>query len=219
STCQAGKCQTQTPVVCEKSLICSGTKCKTYCDTESDCVPGFVCANDHTCLVKTINTLIYFDTALSGNISSDGLVITSLISAGDDASNNYRCGFASFKTSEVPKGSVVTSATLSIYQIQSVGTPYTDLGQLQAQAVKYTTFDKAALTVSSSASVSFNTNAGEGAKTVSVTSTVAANVTAGAANSQFRFCFAKKTDSESSGDFVQLASANNKPSLSIAYHQ
>jgi hypothetical protein len=206
-------------MTCDGSFVCTGKACKKSCSSDNDCIPGYACAGDHTCVVHPITTIIYFDPALSGNISSTGTVIARLIQAGDQSDNSDSCGFASFQISDIPKGSVVTSATLAIFEIQAIGNPSGNLGHLQAQKVSYTSFDKkSAYNPSSSTVVEISPNDTAGAKSAAVTSMVADDVSRGAANSQFRFCFPKRSNLDGIADFVQIASANDKPSLTITYH-
>jgi len=180
-------------------------------------VPGFDCVGS-ACKIHEAEASIDFDTTLSGNITVGSIVIPTLLKAGDDTANKKGCAFVSFKVSGIPKGSIVSSATLTIEQINVVGAPYTDLGQLQAQKVKYTVLDTAALNLAQSSSVAISTSASTGTKTANVTTMVAEDVKAGAANSQFRLCFATASDNDSVQDFVQIASANGKPVLSLKYH-
>jgi hypothetical protein len=177
-------------------------------------------------VIRSTSTTIGSSTTLDGEITSDGSVDTGGAAAiGDYADNTSSFGLISFPMPKLPSGSSITAATLSVYQARGSGTPYTDLGgQLLAVNVgAYTSLNLsvAGLPLQSPASVVLSTSDSIGTKTTSVTAMLVDDLNRGSANSQFRICFNKDTDKDSTRDFIQIITAqaanDNKPSLSITY--
>jgi hypothetical protein len=177
-------------------------------------------------VVRSTTTTLGSSTTLDGEITSDGSIDTRGAAAiGDYADNSSSFGLISFPLPKFPSGSNITAATLSVYQAKGSGTPYTDLsGQLLAVNVgAYTqlSLSVAGLPLQSPVSVGLSSSDSVGFKTADVTAMLADDLSRGSANAQFRICFNKDTDKDSTRDFVQIitaqASNDNKPSLSFTY--
>lgn len=216
SMCKAGSCQRPTAQTCPLSLKCSGTECKTSCSDKNDCVGGLVC-NDGKCEMapQTTSITIAFDLSLSGSVSNKSAV-NHLLEVGDFADNTDACGFVSFPLSTIPKGSVVKTATLTLYQDSVMGAPFDTLSTLRAEDVAYSALDKSAYDAKKSSVVSLPSDTSKGPRSVTVTSMVASDVGSGAANSQFRICFLNFTDNDDTPDFAAFTvNGQNKPTLVV----
>jgi hypothetical protein len=217
-TCNAGKCVPPAATTCKNDLICSGTKCKTSCDADADCIKGDVCLT-HQCYPQTFDKTLNSEPSLTGTASSDNKTSTPL-GLGDDASNNQRCLFLSFSLKDVPKGSVLIYANLEFWGDSQIGNPYKDLGAQQAQHLKYSAFNKDVFKIAPSGSVDFPDSIAESWHLADVTDMVQADVTAGASYSQFRICFSKASDNDKTEDFFKtVTSGDDQPTLYVSYHR
>jgi len=211
STCSAGSCQKPAAKTCGGSLVCSGSACKTSCSSDNDCVGGLVCSGG-ACGVS-----FAVDSALSGRVQSDG-VIDPRVSIGDYADNVDSCGFLSFPFDPpIPSGATVTDAKLNVTLQSLTGTPYADLGG--SLVVDDTSYDALSLSIYKASFVSptgIPKSDTAGAKTVTVTSLVAKDVSKG--RSQFRLCFPTRTDGNNDQDFVLIPTGGtSKATLFVTY--
>jgi len=169
--------------------------------------------------------------ALDGWVRSDGNsgatggpAITGDLDAGAPALG-YRQLY-SFDLTPVPAGSVVTSATLQLYQAAVGGTPYVDLGNVIVDHVDY----GAALNAAAYSVTALASNVGVlssdvtiGSKTLVVTARVQADVAAARTRAQFRVRFSNfDSNNDAGSDYAQFTDAeffSNVPVLVVKYRQ
>jgi hypothetical protein len=170
----------------------------------------------------------------SGN-SADAFTSGLSVFMGDDdassgQSNDVARGFYSFDLSTIPAGAAIGSAVLRLFQCSVTGAPYTTLGNVIADHIDYgTTLDGAEFDLGP-----LQANIGTlspatpdvGFQTVTVTSSVAADVVALNPRSQFRTRFSV-ADGNNNGvdDFVRWSDAEGTcgtpdqlPQLILLYH-
>lgn len=144
-TCNAGTCNKKPEVTCEKSLVCSANACKMSCSKKEDCVSGYDCNSKGECVKpsqptnETKTILCSSGTKQSGSIVSGGDIGYDVIMVGDVKTDAEVYGFASFQLdTNIPKGSIIDSAKLTVNQASIVGDPYHELGQMYVAVVDYT---------------------------------------------------------------------------------
>jgi len=227
SKCDAGRCEPPEPQECRYFLVCSKDACLEQCSKTADCIPGYTCdTSTSKCRPEVKTAKIECDSSNSGIITSKGADLKdgtvragSTLQVGDHSDNNIVCSFASFDTSKIPKDSIIDDAMLAISQVNLVGMPYPDLGRLTVEEVRYDKLDKADLSLSGKHQKTISNDATTGTlKEASVIATLTDDVKAGRTTSQFRFCFSILSDTDNKDDFVNLASANNKPTITVQYH-
>lgn len=170
--------------------------------------------------------------ALDGWVRSDGNsgatggpAITGDLDAGAPTLG-YR-QFYSFDLTPVPAGSVITSATLQLYQAAIGGTPYNDLGNVTVDHVDYgATLGAAAYGVPALASNVgvLSSDVTIAYKTLVVTARVAADVAAARTRAQFRLRFSiLDSNNDAGSDFAQFTDAEflgtSIPVLVVKYRQ
>lgn len=180
------------------------------------------CQNQYTTTLNPSvdDTIIYSDGSYSFN---SVLYPTSPPRVGDDAGNGYFRGFFSFDISSIH--STIVSATLKLYQISSVGAPYTDLGNfildhanfgtLEANATDFDNYLTLAIASTSDSSNSW--------KEFDVKTAVQTDIDAGRTTSQFKVRFSTNTNSDDGNDFIGIEdienhnSTGNKAQLVVTY--
>lgn len=136
-------------------------------------------------------------------------------------------GFISFDIDEIPSGATITEASLKMYQVRVIGSPYSVGGVLEVDHLTYgdtlngEDYSMAAL-LSGFATLSENKNTGW--KETKVTNAVKDDVANARSRSQFRIHFEIEVKSgDVAGDFVYFESTDNsegtgnKPQLIIKY--
>ena len=173
--------------------------------------------------------------ALNGNVSNQGgvsltgtlgeqIVGDSYVSVGP-VFFSYRL-FVSFDLSSLPPGATVTTATLSLYQTRTVGTPYATLGPLLVDHVVY-----GGVLDPGSYSRSFPTGQGlgplatdatVGTKSLLVSAVVQDDLASGRGRSQFRVRFTAENDGSTTTDLANFrlyasSGLGNEPRLVVTY--
>lgn len=164
-----------------------------------------------------------------GYICSDGTVDTGgageSITIGDDNVPEYYRGFVGFNISSL-QGWTIVSATLRVYQVDYMNTPYVLLGTIVADHVdfdgslKATDLDSVALTANIG---TISTNVTLEWKTLDVKNYVQADLNAGRTTSQFRLRFTTNTaggfttDQAYFEDVEGDGGTGNKPELVVTY--
>jgi len=174
-------------------------------------------------------SIITSDKNLDGFISSNNYVNTqSEIRAGRNKFLLSR-GFFSFDLAKLPKYTKIISATLRVYQVKTVGNPYSaETGNLKVDHLIYKeTLDEADYDASalSSSFADLSKNKTTGWKEVEVLSQILEDLGSGRKTSQFRIHFEKEEKgSNDSGDYVYFESSDNSegttnvPQLLIKYY-
>jgi len=147
------------------------------------------------------------------------------IAIGDNEDNVYTRGLFSFDISDII--GTVSTATLSLYQGDTDGTPYADLGVLILDHVNFGDSIEANESNFSgnteTASVDSTTDSSNGWKEFDVADCVQADIDAGRTTSQFRVKFADGTDNDSSDDLAYFESSEDAfgtgytPKLEVTY--
>lgn len=171
--------------------------------------------------------------ALDGWVRSDGnsgvtggpAIAGDLEAAPAAAGLGYR-QFYSFDLAPVPAGSVVTSATLQLYQAAVGGTPYAALGNVIVDHVDYgATLNAAAYSVTAIASNVgvLSSDMTIASKTLVVTARVQADVAAARTRAQFRVRFSNfDSNNDAGSDYAQFTDAeffSNVPVLIVKYRE
>jgi hypothetical protein len=160
--------------------------------------------------VKMQNTgTITLNPEIDGSIHSNGSPtdLGTDFSIGDFPDNSTDRGFIGFNISTI--SSNVQSAVLIINQRSTIGTPYSDLGDLTVDHVDFggslDSGDFSGNTLSSNIGTISN-NAGIGSKSLDVTPFVQDDIRAGRTTSQFRLRFIPMTDGNSDIDVAVIDS-------------
>jgi len=137
-------------------------------------------------------------------------------------------GFVSFDITSIPSGSVITEATLRLYQTKTTGSPYTAGGSLKVDHLTYgdsldsSDYGMAAL---SSGFTTLTSNGTVEWKDANVTERVKDDLTNSRSTSQFRIHFQTElTGGDVTGDFAYFESAENSegtgntPQLVVKYY-
>jgi hypothetical protein len=174
-----------------------------------------------TILTKTITSTASLD---GWRASNGGGNTTWYIQVGRNSTLTER-GFVSFDISAIPAGKTVTEATLRLYQIETVGTPYASLGKLLVDHLNYgVSLDSSDYGVSAITSdyVTLTTNPTAEWKDAIVTEAVKNDLSEGRTRSQYRLHFETEVTGPDawarfeSGD--NYMSTGNLPQLIIKYY-
>lgn len=163
---------------------------------------------------------------LDGFMASDGIGRTDrdiLVGRNIDAVTR---GFVTFDLSSVPTGITVREALLRLYQKDSIGTPYTLIGEVRIDHLLYgdsldaDDYSTAALLGNIT---TLSTSKRIGWKEADVTEVVRDDFANGRSQSQFRIHFSKETTGgDQKGDYIYFTPSDNKsqnsPQLVIEYY-
>ncbi|MFQ5944975.1 MAG: Ig-like domain-containing protein [Anaerolineae bacterium] len=165
----------------------------------------------------TITLVLDIDAANSGHIRA-GLFLgpgSNPPNAGDDSSNEPLRGYLSWDVSSILAGSTVESASLDLTAASiEQGSPFADLGDLEAGATDYGTLDPGDWSVSSTAIASFSALP---AASLDVTGQVAAAISGGQGSFQVVLRFGSDTDGDATADWVGFSETAGVNRLTVAY--
>ena len=177
--------------------------------TTSTCVPFIIDP-----IIKPSLLFHSPDTALSGSMTSAGIMYSSgTYTAGDQNGNLQVKGFLSFDISGIPAGATITSSTLGLTGSTVVGgNPLSTLGSLRVYNVDYGT----SLTVADFNGPKLSTvwsATSAPSDVIDVKSELANAVSSGKKNLQFRIEFSIPTDNDGAYDRIEF----NNPTLLYFY--
>lgn len=218
--CSTGSCVPAEASECRYHAVCKQNACVDLCTVKTDCMSGYACNKDNGhCQPEVIKITISSDTARSGSVSTAGIPNSKLL-VGDDTSNANLYAFVYFDTSTIPKGSVIQTAELVIYQALLARQPYTVLGNMKVEHVAYTNLTNAHQLESDKnedRTISVDTNKGD--KDANVSSMLMDDFEAGKRNSQFLFRFENNSNGDGAADYAQIdPTGDTRPRLIIEYH-
>src|SRR3989344_4575720 len=137
-------------------------------------------------------------------------------------------GFVSFDLNDIPSGSTITEASLRLYQIKTIGSPYSVGGKLMVDDMNYgTTLENDDYSTSAITSnlVSLTANTTVEWKDAIVTEAVKKDLAEGRTRAQYRLHFETEAKGgDSAGDFAYFESADNSegsgnlPQLVVKYY-
>ena len=162
----------------------------------------------------TLTLVLDVDAANSGHIRA-AASISSAPNVGDDSTNEPLRGYLSWDLSSIPAGSTVETASLDLTAASiGQGSPFADLGDLEAGATDYGTLDPSDWSVTSTPIASFS---GLPVAALDVTGQVAAAVGGSQDSFQVILRFASDTDGNADPDWVGISEAPGENRLTVTY--
>ena len=186
------------------------------------------CGSSGGIISEFIGVNVKANAVLSGTVASDGFVGRGTdLAIGDNNSNGNASGFYAFVNPSIPSTATVRQATLTTYQFNVTGTPYTDLGpDINTYMVDLGPTldapDLAAYAAGTYIGVISATPA-LGMRTLDVTAAVSNAISMNAARFDFQLRFVMTSDNNNDDDFVNFVDPGNiaatpiEPTLSIEW--
>lgn len=182
---------------------------------------------------EPVTVTLFSVAAEDGSVNSDGgfndtagpLFVGDQFNVGTASQQGVR-GFLSFDISSIPKGATVLEATLTAFQFEVAGTPYSTLGSLLVDHVVYgSQLDPGAYSRSAleDAIGTFSTDPSVGTRSLVVTAAVQEDVGGPRTRTQYRLRFATENDGDATADQSHVHSAETattigeRPTLVVTY--